>query len=161
MWGTPHCITLAIYRVASSSIMYYCSYSCSVSSHPTLLPISKSMSFDSVPILDLARARHPSTKPIFLSSLRDALLTVGFFYIKNTGIDDSLIQDVVEQGRAFFDLPQEEKLKIQMKNTKSCTWFPQHSSLLPHAFTTFEKRLGDDILRRICLRPGFEISMKQ
>ncbi|CAF9918476.1 MAG: hypothetical protein HETSPECPRED_003766 [Heterodermia speciosa] len=78
------------------------------------------MSFDSVPILDLARARDPDTKPTFLSALRDALLTVGFFYIKNTGIDDSLIQDVVEQGRAFFDLPQEEKLKIQMKNTRSC-----------------------------------------
>ena len=78
------------------------------------------MSFDSVPILDLARARHPDTKPTFLHSLRDALLTVGFLYIKNTGIDDSLIQDVVEQGRAFFDLPQEEKMKIQMKNTRSC-----------------------------------------
>lgn len=78
------------------------------------------MSFDSVPILDLAQARHPDTKPTFLSSLRDALLTVGFFYIKNIGIDDSLIHDVVHQGREFFDLPQEEKLKIQMKNTKSC-----------------------------------------
>ncbi|KAL8795818.1 MAG: hypothetical protein Q9195_001698 [Heterodermia aff. obscurata] len=90
------------------------------------------MSFDSVPILDLARARDPDTKPTFLSSLRDALLTVGFFYIKNTGIDDSLIQDVVEQGRAFFDLPQEEKLKIQMKNTRSFLAPLYHNLLSPN-----------------------------
>ena len=77
------------------------------------------MSFESVPILDLALARDPETKPAFLSSLRDALLTVGFLYIKNIGIEDSLIQDVVAQGKAFFDLPQEEKLKIQMRNVPS------------------------------------------
>ena len=77
------------------------------------------MSFESVPILDLALARDPDTKPFFLSSLRDALLKVGFLYIKNTGIDDALIQDVISQGRAFFDLPQEEKLKVEMKNVPS------------------------------------------
>ena len=77
------------------------------------------MSFQSVPILDLALARDPETKPDFLSSLRDALLIVGFLYIKNIGIEDSLIQDVIAQGKAFFDLPQEEKLKIQMRNVPS------------------------------------------
>lgn len=77
------------------------------------------MSFDTVPILDLALSRDPITKPAFLSSLRHALLTVGFFYIRNTGIDARLIQNVVEQGKAFFDLPQEEKLQIQMKNVPS------------------------------------------
>ncbi|KAG6991296.1 hypothetical protein G7Y79_00054g089250 [Physcia stellaris] len=77
------------------------------------------MSFESVPVLDLALARDPKTKPNFLSSLRDALLTVGFLYIKNIGIEDSLIQDVIAQGKAFFDLPQEEKLKIRMSNVPS------------------------------------------
>ena len=77
------------------------------------------MSFDSVPILDLSLARDPETKSAFLSSLRNALLKVGFLYVKNTGINDSLIHDVIDQGKAFFDLPQEEKLKIQMKNVPS------------------------------------------
>lgn len=77
------------------------------------------MSFESVPVLDLALAQDPKTKPNFLSSLRDALLTVGFLYIKNIAIEDSLIQDVVAQGKAFFDLPQEEKLKVQMRNVPS------------------------------------------
>ncbi|KAM0806365.1 naringenin 3-dioxygenase [Usnea florida] len=77
------------------------------------------MSFDAIPVLDLSLSRHPDTKPAFLDSLRNALLDVGFLYIKNTGIDDTLIQDVIEQGKAFFSLPEEQKLEVQMKNVPS------------------------------------------
>ena len=77
------------------------------------------MSFESVPVLDLSHARKTDTKSAFLSALRYALLEVGFLYIKNTGLDDSLIHDVITEGKAFFDLPHEEKLKIQMKNKPS------------------------------------------
>lgn len=77
------------------------------------------MSFSSIPILDLSLARNLEIKPAFLNSLRKALLEVGFLYIKNTGINESLIQDVISQGKAFFDLPEEKKLEIQMKNVPS------------------------------------------
>ena len=77
------------------------------------------MSFSAIPVLDLALVRDQDTKPAFLESLRNALLDVGFLYIKNTGIDDSLIQDVIEQGKAFFDLPDEKKLEIQMRKKPS------------------------------------------
>ena len=77
------------------------------------------MSFSAIPVLDLSLVRNQETKPAFLDSLRNALLDVGFLYIKNTGIDDSLIQDVIEQGKAFFDLPDEKKLEIQMKKKPS------------------------------------------
>ncbi|CAF9919048.1 hypothetical protein IMSHALPRED_004507 [Imshaugia aleurites] len=77
------------------------------------------MSFDAIPVLDLSLSRHSATKPAFLYSLRNALLDVGFLYIKNTGLDDALIQDVIEQGKAFFSLPEEQKLEVQMKNVPS------------------------------------------
>lgn len=77
------------------------------------------MSFSSLPVLDLALSRDPNTKPAFLQSLRHVLLEVGFLYIQNTGIDDSLIRDVIHQGQAFFDLPEEKKLEIEMKNAPS------------------------------------------
>ena len=77
------------------------------------------MSFSEIPVLDLSLARDPTTKPAFLESLRNALLDVGFLYIKNTAIEDSLIQDVIEQGKAFFNLPEEQKLEVQMKNQPS------------------------------------------
>ncbi len=77
------------------------------------------MSFSSLPILDLSLSRDPKTKAAFLDSLRTALLEVGFFYISDTGIDDALIEDVVVQGKAFFDLPEEKKLEIRMSNVPS------------------------------------------
>lgn len=77
------------------------------------------MSFDSIPILDLSLARDAKTKPIFLQSLRSALLEVGFLYIKNTGISDELIEEVITQGKAFFGLPNAKKLEVQMKNAPS------------------------------------------
>ncbi|KAL8848942.1 MAG: hypothetical protein Q9221_006036 [Calogaya cf. arnoldii] len=77
------------------------------------------MAFNSIPILDLSLARDADTKPEFLESLRSALLEVGFLYVKNTGIDDELIEHVIAQGKAFFDLPEDKKLEVQMKNAAS------------------------------------------
>jgi isopenicillin N synthase-like dioxygenase len=76
------------------------------------------MSFSSIPILDMSLAEDPATKPAFLNDLRHALLEVGFLYIKNFGIGDELIQQVIKECIAFFDLPMQEKLKIEMKNGK-------------------------------------------
>lgn len=67
------------------------------------------MSFKSIPVLDLALADDPATKSAFLRDLRAALMEVGFLYIKNVGIPDELFEKVVSLGRAFFDIPLEEK----------------------------------------------------
>lgn len=72
--------------------------------------------FTEVPILDISLARDPATKAAFLQDLQNALLGVGFMYIKNTGIDDALTNKLVSLAKAFFELPQEEKLRIEMKN---------------------------------------------
>ena len=67
------------------------------------------MSFTEIPVLDLARAEDPATKAEFLADLRHALMEVGFMYIRNVGVPEELFTRVVEQGRAFFDIPLEEK----------------------------------------------------
>jgi isopenicillin N synthase-like dioxygenase len=77
------------------------------------------MSFQSIPILDLSLAQDPATKGEFLQSLRFALLEVGFLYIKNTGLEDGLIKEVIAEGTGFFDIPMENKLEIEMKNAPS------------------------------------------
>ena len=66
-------------------------------------------SFTSVPMLDLAQGRHRETKPAFLRQLRHALLEVGFLYLRNVGIPEYEFHDIVKQGIAFFDIPEEEK----------------------------------------------------
>ncbi|KAK5260628.1 hypothetical protein LTR40_003816 [Exophiala xenobiotica] len=77
------------------------------------------MSFTSIPILDLSLAHDPATKPQLLTDLRHALLEVGFLYIRNTGISPSLISEVITLGKSFFDLPEDKKLEIEMKNAPS------------------------------------------
>lgn len=77
------------------------------------------MAFNEIPVLDLSEARNADTKPGFLKKLRDALLNVGFLYIKNVGIDQETFDRVCEAGIRFFDLPEEEKLAIEMKNKPS------------------------------------------
>ncbi len=67
------------------------------------------MSFDSIPILDLSKAKDPATKPQFLDELRHALLEVGFLYLNNVGIPEELTLKVIKEGIAFFDLPMKEK----------------------------------------------------
>jgi len=77
------------------------------------------MAFTEIPVLDLGEARDAKSKPKFLRQLRDALLNVGFLYIKNTGISQELYDKVCEEGISFFDLPEEDKLRIEMRNEPS------------------------------------------
>ncbi len=51
-----------------------------------------SMPFSQIPILRLSQALDPATKPAFLQELRSALLNVGFLYLSETGLPDSLIK---------------------------------------------------------------------
>ncbi|TGZ83470.1 Clavaminate synthase-like protein [Ascodesmis nigricans] len=74
-------------------------------------------SFTEVPILDLSLSRSPKTKPQFLEDLKRALLEVGFLYIKNYGIDEKLTEEVIRLGKLFFELPEEEKLRLEMRNS--------------------------------------------
>ncbi len=73
-------------------------------------------SFEEVPVLDFSLSKDPKQKPQFLEDLKRALLKTGFLYLKNTAIDEKLVQDVIRLGKAFFDLPMEEKLRLEMKN---------------------------------------------
>lgn len=74
--------------------------------------------FTSIPVLDLSLAKSQVTKPEFLSKLRDALVMVGFFYLKNTSIPADVEKSFVERAKAFLDLPTEKKLEIDMINSK-------------------------------------------
>ena len=74
--------------------------------------------FTSIPVLDLSLAQSPVTKPKFLSKLRDALVMVGFFYLKNTSIPENVEETFVERSKAFLDLDVEKKLEIDMINSK-------------------------------------------
>lgn len=66
-------------------------------------------SFTSIPVLDLSLASDAATKPEFLDQLRHALLETGFLYLKNVGKPEELFSEIIKQGKAFFDIPEDEK----------------------------------------------------
>ncbi|KUI70677.1 hypothetical protein VM1G_06121 [Cytospora mali] len=99
------------------------------------------MSFKSIPILDLALADDPATKPAFLADLSHALMEVGFLYIKNVGIPDELFQKVISEGRAFFDIPLEEKLRIEMKNAPSFLGYSRLSAEITAGATDHREQI--------------------
>lgn len=88
-------------------------------------------SFKEIPILPLTLALSPTTKPQFLSSLRHALLNVGFLYLSETGLPETLVEDVKEECRKFFEeLPVREKERIEMKNVASFLGWSRVSAIL-------------------------------
>ncbi|WP_380180792.1 isopenicillin N synthase family dioxygenase [Kalamiella sp. sgz302252] len=71
-----------------------------------------------LPVIDFSRlSGSAQQRKEWLEELGRAAREVGFFYLVNHGIDQQLTDSVQQIARAFFALPQEEKLKVQMANS--------------------------------------------
>lgn len=82
--------------------------------------------FTSIPVLEYGEAISPTSKPRFLSSLRHALVNVGFFYIRNPPIGLKVREQLVQKTGSFFALPTAKKQKVALANSKH---FRGHASL--------------------------------
>ncbi|KAJ6787862.1 hypothetical protein PWT90_09646 [Aphanocladium album] len=71
-----------------------------------------------VPILDYDQAKSPVGRVAFVSALRQALIDIGFFYLKNPPVPKQVLDDFVDRATALCNLPLEKKLKIDMSNSK-------------------------------------------
>lgn len=75
-------------------------------------------SITTLPLLDLSQLDGtPEQRGDFLDALRSAARQVGFFYLTGHGIDPALLAKVQQQTRAFFALPEADKLAIGMLNS--------------------------------------------
>lgn len=74
--------------------------------------------FTSIPVLDLSLTRTPATKPRFLAQLREALVIVGFFYLKNPPVPKTVRDRFVQKSMDLCNLPLEKKMEIDMINSK-------------------------------------------
>lgn len=79
--------------------------------------MSTKNTYKTLPILDLSRLNGPD-RSAFLDELRNVARELGFFYIRNHGIDATLIGDVRRLARQFFALPEQQKLTIEMVNSR-------------------------------------------
>lgn len=75
-------------------------------------------SITTLPLLDLSQLDGtPEQRGDFLDALRSAARQVGFFYLTGHGIDPALLAQVQQQARAFFALPEADKLAVGMLNS--------------------------------------------
>ncbi|KAF9029538.1 Clavaminate synthase-like protein [Hymenopellis radicata] len=102
--------------------------------------------FTAVPVLDYSLALSPSTKPLFIKQLRNAAINVGFLYLSNTPVDGKLTEDLINFIPKMFDLPQEHKEKIRMRNS-------------PH-FLGYSKFGAELTKGKVDMREQFDIATK-
>ena len=98
-------------------------------------------SFESIPVLDLSLADDPATKPAFLADLRHAIIDIGFLYIKNFGIDQASLDNVCAVGKDFFNLPTDEKLRIEMKNGRHFLGYSRLGNEITARQTDFREQI--------------------
>ena len=60
---------------------------------------------ESIPTIDLSLADAPSSRHKLLQQLRRALLEVGFLYVSDHGIKQSVVNNLVEMLPNLFALP--------------------------------------------------------
>lgn len=72
-----------------------------------------------IPVIDLSKLDGTAEqRSEFLSELRVAARDIGFFYLTNHGVDQHLLSQVQKLSRDFFALPQQEKDRVAMVNSK-------------------------------------------
>ena len=86
--------------------------------YPSGAFMSVASQLEVLPTLDLRRfGADGAERTAFLSELRAAAGSAGFFYLVGHGIEDGLIRDVLKVSRRFFALPEKDKLAIEMVNS--------------------------------------------
>ena len=78
---------------------------------------AKRQSFDKIPVVDLAPLLDGSDPDKVAGEINWALANAGFMYVKNHGIADAVVENAFSQTRAFFDLPDAEKMALHVSRS--------------------------------------------
>ncbi|KAJ3782138.1 Clavaminate synthase-like protein [Lentinula aff. detonsa] len=86
----------------------------------TATPIARStdvskLDYYDIPVIDWRLSE--TNRSLFLRQLRDAMINIGFLYLANHPVPDEIIARVKEIAPKFFELPQESKDELDMKNS--------------------------------------------
>ena len=75
----------------------------------------------SLPVIDISglSSADPAARRAVGAQLRAACLDNGFFYIKNHGVSEALVEDVFREAAAFFALPAAQKAEVDKAKSKA------------------------------------------
>jgi isopenicillin N synthase-like dioxygenase len=75
---------------------------------------SKQIAFSEIPVIDIASLVDGSDKESVSREIGKACEEVGFFYVKNHGVPQEMIDRVYKAAEDFFELPQEVKDRLHV-----------------------------------------------
>ena len=84
-----------------------------------------------IPVLDLSMYYNLHTRDQFIKEVRSALHNLGFFAVKNTGVNPKVINDLYSSLKVFFDYDLTQKMKIsaaETNNQRGYTSFGQEAA---------------------------------
>ncbi|CAN4120064.1 unnamed protein product [Withania somnifera] len=99
--------------------------------HEERLDFSQILSSESIPFLDFSNINDPKVA----DSICDAAEKWGFFQIINHGIPIEVLENVIDAGHKFFELPVEERRKYLKENS------PTHTVHLKTSFSPLTEKV--------------------
>ena len=102
----------------------------------------------SLPILDIsALDAGEDEAEQFRRKLREVTHEVGFFYLVGHGIEQELIDEVVDVSRRFFELPTEDKLAIENINSPQFRGYTRVGGELTHGDVDWREQIDIGVER--------------
>lgn len=107
------------------------------------------MDFSEIPIIDIGAMQgdDPVAKMAAAKAVRDAAINVGFFYIRNHGIPEAVIEAAHRSAERFYDLPGEVKRQYDVALTK------RHKGYVPVGGLSADPTIMD-------LQEGYEVGLE-
>ncbi|KAG2337944.1 Clavaminate synthase-like protein [Suillus weaverae] len=91
--------------------------------------------FESIPIIDLegAFSEDEALRRALAQQIRTACMDVGFFYVKNHGIAQQCLDEVLRVNKEYYSLPAEEKMKLYHKTVPNFKGYspPMEANIQP------------------------------
>ncbi|MEU9231302.1 isopenicillin N synthase family dioxygenase [Streptomyces subrutilus] len=81
------------------------------------MPSAHSTALPALPVLDLAEADDPARRAGFLEKLHAAARDTGFLHLTGHGVTDAESARILELTRAFFALPEADRLSVSNLNS--------------------------------------------
>ncbi|PZW44901.1 isopenicillin N synthase-like dioxygenase [Humitalea rosea] len=97
---------------------------------------------EEMPILDLTPLNTGGSIDALARQLRHACETIGFFYIRNHGVPQAVVDAVFDATRRYFDLPLEERMRLKIDDRFRRGFMPQginqHPGFAPDIKESYE-----------------------
>ena len=127
---------------------------------------AKLLAFSSIPVIDISALRGTDRAALEATAaeIGRACETVGFFYIKNHGVPEAMIERTYELSRQFHYSPKELKQQVHISNSPGTRgWIPdgdKDDDGDPELYRLVEPNPDHDYLTKPRLHAAFDVSLE-